>query len=135
MDTVVKVFSIISGLSAAVAIVISIVLYYHGLNRERKNDTLRIFSKIRRKYFNTSTLNDKEKLKYLNELEYFATGVNSKIYDIRIVCKMSGSRLIRQYEKWSKEFIKKRREQFGNKSAYSEYEKMIKDIISQTKNK
>ena len=71
----------------------------------------------------------------MNELEYFATGVNSKIYDIRIVCKMSGSRLIRQYEKWSKEFVRIRREQFGNKIADSEYEKMINDLIMQGKNK
>ncbi|MCR4693534.1 MAG: DUF4760 domain-containing protein [Firmicutes bacterium] len=119
---------IISGIAAVIAIIISIAIYRHGLNRERKIDTLKKLSEIRRKYFNSNKLNDKEKLKYINELEYFATGINSKIYDIKIVKSMSGSRLIRQYEKWIKNFIKSRRKKSGNKSAYCEYEKMIKKI-------
>lgn len=85
MDTIVQVCEIVNRMSSAMAIIISIVLYRHGLNRERKTDTLKNLSEIRRQYFNTKALNYKEKLKYLNELEYFATGVNEKIYDIKIV--------------------------------------------------
>ena len=128
METAVQIFSIISGIAATVAIVISVALYFHGLNRERKIDTLRVFSEIRRKYFNTKTLEDKDKLKYLNELEYFATGVNSKIYSIKIVKKMSGSRLIKQYDNWGNDFIQERRNKYGNNNAYSEYEIMIKKL-------
>lgn len=91
MSTIAQACEIASGISAAVAVVISIAIYRHGLNRERRTDTLKNLSEIRRQYFNTKTLDDKEKLKYLNELEYFATGVNEKIYDIKIVKKMSGS--------------------------------------------
>lgn len=87
MDTAVQIFAIVSGISAVLAIIVSIVFYLHGLNRERKTDTLKNLSEIRRKYFNTKKLDDKEKLKYLNELEYFATGVNEKIYSIKIVKK------------------------------------------------
>lgn len=128
MDIVVQVCEIISGISAAVAIIISIALYRHGLNRERQTDTLKTLSEIRRKYFNTKALDDKEKLKYLNELEYFSTGVNEKIYDIKIVKKMSGSRLIKQYENWIADFIQVRRNQFGNDRAYLEYEKMLNKL-------
>ena len=76
---------IINGTAAVAAIIISILLYRHGLQKERRVMTLRDFSEIRRKYFNTKSLDTKEKLKYLNELEYFATGVNEKIYDIKTV--------------------------------------------------
>lgn len=131
MNTIIQVCEIISGIAAAMAIIISITLYMHGLNRERKVDTLKSFSEIRKKYFNTKTLDDKEKLKYLNELEYFSTGVNEKIYDIKIVKKMSGSRLIRQYENWAAEFIHYRRNRFANGKAYYEYEKMIKSLKKQ----
>lgn len=135
MDKIIQFCEIISGMSAVVAIIISIALYRHGLNRERRTDTLKNLSEIRRRYFNTKALDEKEKLKYLNELEYFATGVNEKIYDINIVKKMSGSRLIRQYDNWIAEFIQVRRSQFGNNRAYCEYEKMIKTIKRKDKYK
>lgn len=125
---IMQICEIISGISAVVAIIISIALYRHGLNRERRTDTLKNLSEIRRRYFNTKTLDEKEKLKYLNELEYFATGVNEKIYDINIVRKMSGSRLIRQYDNWIADFIQVRRNQFGNNKTYCEYEKMIEKL-------
>ena len=125
MEKVVTICEIISGISAAIAIIISIIIYRHGLRKERKLDTLKMLSIIRKEYFNTRELDEKNKLKYLNELEYFATGVNEKIYDIQIVKKMCGSRLKRQYNNWAAAFIKKRREKFGNNSAYCEYEKMM----------
>lgn len=128
MEIVVQVCQIISGISAAIAIIVSIVFYRRSLNRERKTDTLRNLSVIRRKYFNTKRLDDDEKLQYVNELEYFATGINEKVYDIAIVKKMSGSRLVRQYDNWAKDFIMKRRDMFGNSKTYCEYENMIKDL-------
>lgn len=128
MHIILQFCEILSGISAVVAIIISIALYKHGLNRERRTDTLKNLSEIRRQFFNTKILDDKEKLKYLNELEYFATGVNERIYDIKIVKKMSGSRLVRQYDNWIADFIQVRRNKFGNNKAYCEYESMI-DIL------
>ena len=133
MECIVQICEIISGAAAAVAIIISIVLYLHGLNRERKLDTLKLLSEIRRKYFNTKSLDDKQKLQYLNELEYFATGVNAKIYEIKIVKKMSGSRLLKQYENWIATFIQRRKAKYGNNNAYCEYEKMIKKLKDMSK--
>ena len=109
------------------ALLFSIGIYIHGINREQKNDTLKCFSEIRRKYYNTKNFDDKEKLKYLNELEYFATGINAGIYDIKIVKKLSGSRLIKQYDDTMAEFIRSRKK-YGNEKTYCEYEKMIEKL-------
>ena len=59
------------------------------------------------KYPKICGLSYKAKKKYIKELEFFATGVNQKIYDIKIVSKMSGSRLIYQYENYLKKIIKR----------------------------
>lgn len=112
------------------ALLFSIGIYIHGINRERKNDTLKCFSEIRRKYYNTKNFDDKEKLKYLNELEFFATGINTGIYSIKIVKKLSGSRLIKQYNYTMADFIHSRREKYGDEKTYCEYEKMIKKLRS-----
>ena len=39
---------------------------------------------MRRKYYSTKKFDDKEKLKYFNELEYFVTGINEGIYSIKL---------------------------------------------------
>lgn len=135
MEVLKDVCEVISGFAAVIAIIISIVFYRYGVNKERKVNTIKDLSEIRRKFFNTKDLDKKEKLKYLNELEFFATGINNKIYDIRTVEKMSGSRLIKQYDGWAASFIAARKEHYRNDNAYSEYEKMIKQLkrIRQTK--
>lgn len=123
-----QIVDILSMIVSIIAITISIFTYFHGLNRERRTDTLKSFEEIRKKYYNTVNLNEPKKIEYLNELEFFATGVNEKIYDIRIVEKMSGSRLINQYEKWAAELIQDRKAKYGNSKSYCEYEKMIKSL-------
>lgn len=115
-------------LVALLAIGISTWTYIHGLNRERRVDTIESLRRIRTKYFNTKSLSDKEKLQYLNEMEYFATGINSQIYDLEIVNKMSGGRLISQYKDWCENFIEERRRRPGSENAYSEYKRMIDEL-------
>lgn len=130
IDLATDISSIVSASAAVVALVISVAVYWHGLKREIKLETIKSFSEIRKRYFNTKKMDDRQKLKYLNELEYFAVGVEQKIYDIDIVIKMSGRRLKRQYDSWIKEFIKDRRERFDlqNKNAYIELERMMEII-------
>ena len=118
----------LSVLVALLAIGISIWTYIHGLNRERRVDTIESLRRIRTKYFNTKSLSDKEKLQYLNEMEYLATGINSQIYDLEIVNKMSGGRLISQYKDWCENFIEERRMRPGSENAYSEYKRMIDEL-------
>ena len=128
MECLKDIFEIISGFAAVVAIAISLWTYKHGIEKERKTDTIRKLSEIRNTYFNTKNLEKKDKLKYLNELEFFAIGIKEDIYDIDIVSKMSGSRLIKQYDKWANEFIKERRKLNNHDKAYCEYEEMIKKL-------
>ena len=68
------------------------------------------------------------KKKYIKELEFFATDVNQKNYDIKIVSKMSGSRLIYQYEKYLKKIIKRIRKEKEDSKEYIEYEEMINKL-------
>ena len=128
MECLKDIFEIISGFAAVVAIAISLWTYKHRIEKERKTDTIRKLSEIRNTYFNTKNLEKKDKLKYLNELEFFAIGIKEDIYDIDIVSKMSGSRLIKQYDKWANEFIKERRKLNNHDKAYCEYEEMIKKL-------
>ena len=123
--------NVVCGIVAIVALFISILTYTHTVKKERRMNTLSAISDIRKKYFNTRTLDDHEKLQYLNELEYFATGINMDLYDISVVYKMSGSRLIKQYETWAKQFIEARQNQFGNQRAYCEYEEMIRKLLEE----
>lgn len=83
MYIILQVCEIISSIAAVVAIIISVMFYINGLNRERRIYTLKVFSEIRKKYPNSNALNENEKKRYLSELEYFATGINEKIYDIK----------------------------------------------------
>lgn len=125
-----KISPIVSALAAVIAIVVSVCIYWHGLKREIRLETIKALSEIRKKYFNTKNMDNEQKLRYLNELEYFSVGVNQKIYDFKIVRKMSGHRLNKQYHSWMESFIQERRTKFdhGHSSAYQELERMMKKI-------
>lgn len=76
----------------------------------RSNITdLRKLTELRMKYPSMEEISNNDKLDYIKELEFFATGINQKIYDIKIVTKMSGSRLISQYDIALEEIVKQRR--------------------------
>ena len=96
--------------------------------KERKLDTIKMLSEIRMKYPKIFVLSYKAKKKYIKELEFFATDVNQKNYDIKIVSKMSGSRLIYQYEKYLKKIIKRIRKEKEDSKEYIEYEEMINKL-------
>ena len=80
------------------------------------------------KYPSMEEISDGDKLDYIKELEFFATGINQKIYDLEIVNKMSGSRLISQYDIALKKIVKQRRKGKENSTAYIEYEQMIEQL-------
>ena len=119
---------IVSAGVAVLSFIGSVIVYRRTLNRERKLDTIKMLSEIRMKYPKVCGLSYKAKKKYIKELEFFATGVNQKIYDIKIVNKMSGSKLIYQYEKYLKKIIKRIRKGKEDSKAYIEYEKMINKL-------
>lgn len=126
--SIVDIAQIVSAGVAVLSFAGSVIAYRRTLNRERKLDTIKMLSEIRMKYPKIFGLSYKAKKKYIKELEFFATGVNQKIYDIKIVSKMSGSRLIYQYEKYLKKIIKRIRKGKEDSKAYIEYEKMINKL-------
>lgn len=126
---------IISAVAAVGSFAGSVIAYRRTLNRERKLDTIKMLSEIRIKYPKIFGLSYKAKKKYIKELEFFATGVNQKIYDIKIVSKMSGSRFIYQYEKYLKKIIKRIRKGKEDSKAYIEYKEMINKLKKNKKYK
>ena len=65
---------------------------------------------------------------YLAAVERFATGVNTKIYDVKIVNKMGGFFLCEQYQKLYP-IIEYKREKDGNDCIYEEFRDMVNEII------
>ena len=126
--SIVDIAQIVSAGVAVLSFAGSVIVYRKTLNRERKLDTIKMLLEIRMKYSKVCGLSYKAKKKYIKELEFFATGVNQKIYDIKIVNKMSGSKLIYQYEKYLKKIIKRIRKGKEDSKAYIEYEKMINKL-------
>ena len=122
----------ISALAAVAALVVTVIIYRKTLVRECKLDTLRTLSELRIKYPSIKEMSDGDKLHYVQELEFFATGINQGIYNIDIVKAMSGNRLISQYDRHLKKFIEERKK--GNKNkAYIEYQKMIMELKNKCK--
>ncbi len=125
---IVDIAQIASALAAVGSFVGSLVVYKRSVNRECKLETLRKLTELRMKYPSMEEISDGDKLDYIKELEFFATGINQKIYDLEIVSKMSGSRLISQYDIALKKLVKQRRKEKENSTAYIEYEQMIKQL-------
>ena len=92
---------VVSAFAAVAALSVTVMIYKKTLIRECKLDTIRTLSELRIKYPSVREMSDGDKLSYLQELEFFSTGINKKIYDIKTVKAMSGSRLISQYNKYS----------------------------------
>lgn len=130
METILQIAPVVSATAAIIALCVNVAVYRHGLKREVRIETLKKLSEIRREYFNTKNLDSHQKLQYLNELEYFSVGLNEKIYDIDIVSKMSGNRLLSQYEDWMKDFIAERQKKcdHGHSSAYCEIVKVMDQL-------
>lgn len=132
IDTFVDICQIVTAIVAAAGFILSVFVYKNTLNRERRLDTLRTLSELRVKYPNTERMSEEKSSEYIKELEFFATGVNQEIYDIKIVKKMSGNRLVKQYNENLKDLIEKKRHKKDGKKkdseAYIEYEKMIQNL-------
>lgn len=125
---IVDIAQIASALAAVGSFVGSIVVYKRSVNRECKLETLRKLTELRMKYPSMEEISDGDKLDYIKELEFFATGINQKIYDLEIVNKMSGSRLISQYNIALEEIVKQKRKGKEGSTAYIEYEQMIEQL-------
>ncbi len=120
--------AIISALAAVIAAVISVIIYLHTINRERKLYTTQEFFKLRDKYPNLYNATQDKRLQYLKEMERFCTGVNNKVFDIKIIKQMSGHFLVKQYDDYMQELIYSRRNDNDNEWEYIEYKKFINKL-------
>ena len=119
----------------AIAVVVSVIVFFLGLQHQKKLDTVNRLTTLRMKYINMSDAKTKQKHNYLRELEFFATGINTHVYSYGIVKRMSRARLISQYNNWMRNFIEDMRKDKNNKNAYKECEIMIEKLkISQEYN-
>lgn len=144
-NVILLICNIITGICAIVAIMISILVYLNGRKREMKKSTIKELIRIKKEYSDVYkfilTIPDEHLIKhddffkyirsnkrfklYLSEMEFFATGVNEKLYDVEIVNKMSGRKILSQFRK-IKPYINDRQNSDSNN--YSQYVKMIEDI-------
>lgn len=127
----------IGAVGTILAAIIAVLTYRSSVKRQKKQDTIREFSRIREKYPNLSSkapnpVLDEERIKYLKEMERFCTGVNIGLYDIHVVDKMAGTMLITQYDNYMDRLIKERKDktiQNANPdNIYYEYADLIKKL-------
>ncbi|MBQ1216969.1 MAG: hypothetical protein IIX85_03315, partial [Clostridia bacterium] len=119
-----EIVSFLADLAAVAGALVSVAVYYDTVNRDRKISTIAKYSELREKFpANIEDLDEEGKLAYLKELEFFCTGINERVYDLRILRKMCGKRLIRQYDSVMKDFVEERRRVSQTASrAWTEYE-------------
>lgn len=110
------------------ALTLSIYTYFHGLNRERTLDTISAFSNIRLKYYRWNDLNNEQRARYMSELEFFATAANKGMYDINIVKTMSGTRMVKLYDRYLQSYTSESGTKYNNPNYYSELEEMIEKL-------
>lgn len=122
-----EIVSFLADLAAVAGALVSVGVYYDTVNRDRKISTIAKYSELREKFpANIEDLDEDGKLAYLKELEFFCTGINERVYDLRILRKMCGKRLIRQYDSVMKDFVEERRRVSQTASrAWTEYETTI----------
>lgn len=116
------------------ALIATVCIHIHEVKREKQILTMSEVSRIRRRYPNMNPkakhpVSDKIRLKYLREMERFCTGVNNGVYDFETLQKLSGHFLYTQYNKYMRDFVRKRRKSKEESEwKYNQYEKVMKKL-------
>lgn len=121
----------------------SVVTYLKGLRREKQNATLEAFNTLQEQVLDEINTYTKKRVKeiseapgseeyktlsgYLARLEHFAVGVNTGIYDIRVVRRLAGRYLCGLQGKIDP-LIQKKRSINHLERHYNEFETMMKKI-------
>lgn len=101
--------------------IIAVYVHRRTVLREQQLQTIRHLSKLRGKY--PETIPKHRRLQYLRDMEFFCTGINAGIFDLTIVKKMSGRRLLRQYNSYMQNEIQIRRRNANHpEETWTEYE-------------
>ncbi len=132
-------WSALGSLGTVSALIFAVISYRHDEKIKRQQRTAEAYLPIREKYYELETrlinCNSRHKLlkQYLGEMEIFATGINLNAYSIEYINRISGGKLINQYNNIIKDFIENRKsckaQNFINsEDLYCEYEEMIKKL-------
>lgn len=130
---------------STIALLLSIFQFFVERRINRQESTINAFSELQKEVLNkekyykadvNSILENHKKLKenetdeeweqvseFLARIEQFAVGVNTNVYSIKIVDRMAGSHLVKQYDRF-KPIINYKREKSGTNKRYEEFEKM-----------
>ena len=120
---------IVNGIGTIAALIVTITIYCLGIKKERKIDTIKTFSAIRRRFGQVNKASsDIEKKSYVKELEFFAIGIKERIYDIGVITKMSGSLLCSQNNIWLQSYIIEKQLLHNNSQTYKNVEIMLSRI-------
>ncbi len=135
--------SITAALISIVSFGFSVWIYYAGLRRQRKQATLDAFNILQGQVLdklNTYTKTGvreiaknpraeeyKELSALLARCEHFAVGVNTKIYDVKIVRRLAEKYFVGLYDKMEP-LIQKKREINKTAKHYDEFEKLVKSV-------
>ena len=133
----------ISIIIAVVSVIFSVITYMKNVAHDRKQATLDAFSKLQTEVFdelnhitkseiaeisnNPRSSEYKELSKNLARIEHFCVGINTKVYDLKIVKRLAGRYIIVAYEKYLPMIERKRN---INQSAkhYDEFETAVNKL-------
>lgn len=129
--------------ASVVSIVVSVVIYYVGVVREKKQATLDAFNLLqaqvldRLNYYRKTDVDDiaddihsadyKELSSLLARCEHFAVGVNAGIYDRKTVRRLAGRYIISLYDKMEP-LIEKKRKLNTSERHYREFEALVEKM-------
>lgn len=120
------VIRISADIAAVVGAFITVFIFRRNVKRERKILTIKAFSEFRNKFpLNTKQMSLKKKKEYLREIEFLCVGINNGVYDFKILQKMSGRRLLSQYDNGMGNFVALRCQRTGKDDDWCEYKKVI----------
>lgn len=143
MEMATFIISIVSIVLAFVSAVHSIFVYIQTVKHDKKQATLDAFNILQEQVLDKINLYSNSRVKEIAEdarskeyksltilmarIEHFSVGVNSNIYDIKIVKRVAGKYFCAIYDKLLP-MIEKKRETFKNDKHYDEFEKLIVDL-------
>ena len=130
---------LLSGISMAV----SVITYCQNIRHDRKRDTLTAFNNLQHEVLdkingytkkqiteisqNPRSPEYKELSSLLARLEHFSVGVNTRVYDRKIVIRMAGIYFVSVYDKLSP-LIEKKRTLIKTEKHYDEFERLAGQV-------
>jgi hypothetical protein len=122
-------WDMIGAVCSLATVLVAVVTYMIDFHRRKKLETLKeldalweLYQPLKGKKINE---NYEEYVAYMRKVEHFATAVDEKVYNKRVVKKRASIFFTSQYQRFMKDIIAQRRKQFGRDDYYNSIEKMV----------